>query len=177
LETLVDAAAILAKDPNLRPWRILIVGDGMSREIVERQIINYGLEDYILLEGLHPKSDMPKYYEIADVLYASLSSSPLFKIMIPLKIQAYMAVGKPVLASIAGEGAEVITASGCGLVSPPGNAVALAFQLKQLITMAPDSLAEMGQNGFRYFLENFEHERIMDRIEAELSQALSISIQ
>lgn len=172
LLTLVEAARTLSGETGLPDWRIILVGDGMSKPELEDHVQRYGLSDHVIFEGFKPPIQMPSYYDIADVLYASLAPSPLFEFMIPLKIQAYMASGKPILASIAGEGARVIEEAGCGLTARPGDKESLSNQIVRLTTMEPAKRRIMGANGLRFFIENYEHGKIMDRLEREIRRTV-----
>lgn len=62
---------------------------------------------------------MPSIFNRAGALLVSLEDDPIFALTIPSKIQAYLAAGKPVLASLNGEGARVVleAQAGFGLTS------------------------------------------------------------
>lgn len=54
----------------------------------------------------------------ADTLLVNLKDDPLFSITIPSKIQTYLAVGRPIIAGVRGNAAELIKESGAGVIVP-----------------------------------------------------------
>ena len=91
----------------------------------------------------------------SDVLLVHLKKDPLFDITIPSKTQAYMAVGKPLLMAVAGDAADVVLDSGCGLVAESESAESIAHAVKKLFQMDAADRAVMGMNGLTYYDENF----------------------
>ncbi|MNL15008.1 hypothetical protein D3C87_1359710 [compost metagenome] len=88
----------------------------------------------------------------------------------PAKIQTYLSAGRPILASIDGEGARVVEEAGAGLVSPAEDAEQLARNIEKLHGMSGDSRAFMGERGRAYFLEHFELEKQAARLVELLQQ-------
>jgi glycosyltransferase involved in cell wall biosynthesis len=111
---------------------------------------------------------MPAFYAAASALLVSLRDESIFAYTIPSKVQGYMAAGRPIVASLNGEGARVVVAAGAGLACPAGNAEALADAMQQLFRLSADERAEMGENARRYALEHFS----LDRLAAELADEL-----
>ena len=72
-----------------------------------------------------------------------------------------MSVGKPVLAMINGDGAEIVEEAGCGLAVPAGASEALADAICKMAKMSSSELEEMGRNGKKYCEENFTLEKNM----------------
>ena len=64
---------------------------------------------------------LPSWVAMADFLYLSLNDSKLFRQTVPAKLQGYMAMGKPILAILAGEGANIINEAKCGFIASPNN--------------------------------------------------------
>ena len=54
---------------------------------------------------------MPHFFSSADLLLVSLKKDPIFSLTIPNKVQSYMACGKPIIASLEGEGKRIIEES------------------------------------------------------------------
>ncbi len=161
-ETILDAAERLREEREIR-W--IILGDGHQRPWVEAEIARRGLADSVRLLGRHPMDKMPAYFALADALLVTLRKDPVFALTIPSKVQSYMACGRPIVASLDGEGARVIEAAGCGLTAPAGDAAALAQAVLALHRMPADERARMGERGRAFYLEHFERERLLDRLE------------
>ena len=64
-ETMIEAANIL-KRKGLTDIHWVIVGDGMSRKQVEKEVFKRNLSELFTFEGQKPVEEMPKYTNIAD---------------------------------------------------------------------------------------------------------------
>ena len=159
---LLNAVSIL-KEEEVKV-KIHIVGDGRYLEILKEQITQNDLSDYIKFWGRFPLADMPKFFAAADVLFVSLKDSPTFSMTIPGKVQSYMMAEKPVLASLSGDGADVILQSSCGLVSAPGDYQSLAKNIESMINLDATELGEMGGNGKSYADKYFNRSLLMSNL-------------
>lgn len=161
-ETILSAADKLKDYPDIR-W--VIFGEGRMQEWVRRQIRNMGLENTVYLLGSRPMERMPRYLALADALLVSLRKAPIFSLTIPSKIQSYLASGKPILASLDGEGARIVREAGAGTVSSAQDADALAEAALELYRSSSEERDQMGRQGRSYFEEHFEREKLLDRLE------------
>jgi len=160
-ETIVEAATILKEYTDVK-W--LILGDGLMRPWVEQEIVNRNLTEQFFLLGSRPMEEMPAFYSQADVLLASLKKDPLFAITVPAKIQSYLPSGKPIIASMDGEGADLVKNAGVGLSCDASNAEQLADCVLVLHRMSLQERNSMGERGKRYFKENFDREILLKRL-------------
>ena len=161
-ETILAAADKLKANSDIR-W--LIFGDGRMRGWARERIRSMGLEKTVCLLGSRPMEKMPRYFSLADALLVSLRKAPIFSLTIPSKIQSYLASGRPILASLDGEGARVIREAGAGTVAPAQDADALAEAALELYQSSSEEQEEMGRRGREYFEEHFEREKLLDRLE------------
>ena len=83
----------------------------------------------------------------ADVLLVHLKDDPLFRITIPSKTQAYLAVGRPVLMAVAGDAADLVVRSGGGIACPPENPAALAAAVRRLGRWTHRSAGQWAREG------------------------------
>jgi glycosyltransferase involved in cell wall biosynthesis len=97
----------------------------------------------------------------ASVLLVSLTNQAIFSLTIPSKIQAYLAVGRPIIASLNGEGARVINESKVGLSVPAENAGALAKAILKMYRMSDEQRSQLGKNGRAYFRRNFDGDKLI----------------
>ena len=160
----MEAARIL-KERGERDIHFVLVGDGRKRTWVEEYIAEHNLHDIVHWVGRHPLEAMGKFFASADVLYFALKDTVIFNLTCPAKLQAYMSVGKPVLAMINGEGADIVEEAGCGLAVPAGASEALADAICKMAKMNPSELEEMGKKGKAYCEENFAFEKNMNVLE------------
>jgi len=91
----------------------------------------------------------------ADALLVHLKPDPLFKITIPSKIQAYMAIGKPIINTINGDASDLITDSNAGINVDPDDLQDLVITCKKMSHMNNDELSEFTKNGRSYYQNNF----------------------
>ena len=115
---------------------------------------------------------MSQLYAQAAILLLHLRKDPLFAITIPSKTIAYLAVGKPILAAVEGDAAEVVTAAGAGIVCPPDNPSELAAKVRLLHSLTELQIESMGQIGGAAFLKNYTKNLLVDRFE-ELFSSIS----
>lgn len=161
LEVLVEAANRLRLNAGIV---FLVFGGGNQLGWLRDQIDELGLLNVKVL-GRYPLEDMPYIMANADCFIATLRDTETFSKTIPNRIQSYLAAGRPIAASISGEGASAIREARCGYVSKPTDGDALARSILKLSTIDREELENFGVNGKKYFLENFEHETVVDRIE------------
>jgi glycosyltransferase involved in cell wall biosynthesis len=116
-----------------------------------------------------PKASMPALLNVAYAGIVSLRPLDLFRNALPSKMFESMAVGQPLVAALWGEGADLVRAAGCGLVTEPGN----AHQLREAVeTLAadPDRAREMGRKGRDYVDEHYNRRKIAVRLHELLAQ-------
>lgn len=167
--TVLGAAERLRDRPDVH-W--LLVGAGRMRSWVEAQVAARGLEGTVHLLGAYPPERMPAFFAHADVLLASLARDPIFAATIPGKVQSYMACARPIIAALDGEGARVVEESGAGMACPSSDPAALADRVRAMADLPEAERARMGERGRAYFLEHFERERLLDRLNGWLEEVV-----
>lgn len=160
-ESLIKAASLTKEFPDIK-W--VFVGDGRKKQWVQEQIKLQGLERTVILPGLFPLEDMPSLYAQADILLISLKDKNIFSLTIPVKLQPYMASGKPIAGMLNGVGAELISKANCGFVCPAGDYVSLSRLVIMAYKMNQETLYELGQNGKNYHDKTFQKEAILDNL-------------
>ena len=91
--------------------------------------------------------------KMATVELVHVCKDPLFEITIPSKIQAYMAVGKPILMAVEGDAADLVIQSGGGVLAEPENAESLAAAAEMLAALAPSDLQTMGLKARSFYYD------------------------
>jgi glycosyltransferase involved in cell wall biosynthesis len=113
--------------------RLLLVGDGNTRQEMELFAEKLGLGNFVKFVGLVPHDEVPMYMSAADVgvvPYPRLDREIWFS---PLKLYEYMASGTPVVATSVGQITQVIDQKRNGLLVPPEDSNAMADALKLLL--------------------------------------------
>ena len=100
-------------------------------------------------------------------------SSPIMSQTVPSKVQAYLAAGKPIIASLDGEGARVVEESGAGVSCPAEDAAALAEAVLRLRAIPYAELQRMGEAGQIYYKRHFDQAVLATRLAQHFSQVLA----
>jgi colanic acid biosynthesis glycosyl transferase WcaI len=160
LDTVLDAARLCAdRNPAIQ---FVFVGGGIERARLELQ--SRGASNVLFLPA-RPASEMAPLLSMSQVLLVHLKDDPLFEITIPSKTQAYMAAGKPILMAVRGDAADMVSAAGAGVVSPPGNSTLLAEAALSLAGMDSGRLESMGAAGREYYFRELSFSRGVSRFE------------
>ncbi len=172
MPAVLDAAERLKANPSIR-W--VIVGDGRKSDWLQAEVVRRGLHAQVLLPGRFPVERMPSFYAHADALLVSLKRDPVFSMTIPGKVQSYLMAGIPLLGMLDGEGAAVIRDAQAGWTCEAGDAAGLAQAVLAFAAMPPAVRKRMGLNGRKYAQQQFGRTQLMDRLEALLAEAVTIS--
>jgi len=168
LEVLLGAAERLRETRDLY-W--VVLGEGRHAPWLRGEIHRRGLNNIHLL-GQRPSESMPTWFALADALLVTLKPNPVHELTIPSKVQAYMACGRPILASLSGPGAREVEAAGAGFISPPGDAEALAAATMRLYNLPLGERAAMGVRARAHYESNFGREMLIDRLEGALQNSI-----
>lgn len=169
LGTVLDAAELLLPHADVR---IVLVGSGsrsewLHQEVVRRQLCN------VQLAGRFPTEAMPGILAQASALLVSLARSPIMSQTVPSKMQAYLAAGKPIIASLDGEGARVLEASGAGVACPSEDAAALAEAVLRLRAIPLAELQRMGEAGQIYYKQHFDPAVLAEKLLQHFTKVLT----
>lgn len=160
---------ILSAADSLRQYRDIhwvILGDGRQLNWVKEEVARRGLSQTVHLLGHHPVESMPYWFAHADAMLVTLRKDPIFALTIPSKLQSYMACGRPILAALEGEGARIMEEAQAGIVVPADDSTALAEATLRLFRMRAEEREVMGENGRRYFLQEFSRDALIERLDA-----------
>lgn len=164
LKVIVDA---VSKIKGKYDFKVHFVGDGSKLEELKELIKERHLSEEFEFHGRVPRNDMRKYYEMADVLLLTLRGNNQVGNTLPGKLQTYMTVGRPIIASLNGSGAEVIQEANCGICVPAADSEELANAMVKFLNN-PNDFLPCGVNARKYFQDNFTFSIFMDSVLAEL---------
>lgn len=156
-------AALLTKEHKDIKW--IIVGDGRRLDWVKNFVKEHGLEEIVFTLGRFPAETMPWFFKQADVMLVTLNDDPLFRLYAPAKISSYMSAGKPIIAVLNGEGAEVIREAQCGWSLSAGDAEGFAKLAIELSRMDKAVLEEKGMNALEYYNGHYIKEDCLKRLD------------
>lgn len=166
-ENIINAARLL-KGCGIN---FIFVGDGRAKSKLEQLIQEYDLSAYVKCLGRFSPNQMPQIYSQASVLLLALKNKPIFSLTVPSRLQTYMASGKPIIAMINGEGADLIKAADCGWSIHSEDYNGLAKLIETVSKMPYNILAEKGLNGKKYAEKYFTLSNCIDHLESILSDS------
>lgn len=166
-DTYLEAASLLRDRSDLN-W--VIVGSGRDMERVQLEVSRLNLNDRFHFLGRHPEEDMPEFFSHADAMLVGLKDNDIFRLTVPYKVQCYMACGKPIIASLNGEGARIIEQAKVGYTSPAETPKALAANITKLIDAPESDLNEMKEAGRAYFVEYYHSDIVYRNLNVWLQQ-------
>jgi glycosyltransferase involved in cell wall biosynthesis len=148
LHVVLDAAKIL--QPRCPAVRFTIIGSGTELENLRARAEREVLANVQFLARV-PPAKIGAVMATADALLVHLRDDPLFRITIPSKTQTYMAMGKPLIAGVAGDTAALIETAGGGLCFQPEDGPGLAAAAEHFWRMDRPQRDELGQRAQAYY--------------------------
>lgn len=160
IEYLIRGFAIFSKrTPNTRKLRLMIAGGGSLRDSLQRLARDMNIEAQTTFLGFVPYEKVPEILGRFSVFVAP-SVSESFGVAV---VEA-SASGLPVVASRIGGLSEVVRDRVTGILIPPRDPMAIANSLDELLEN--ESLrSELGKNGRKFVLENYEWTENASRME------------
>jgi glycosyltransferase involved in cell wall biosynthesis len=161
IDMLIEAANLVKEISNIK-W--IFLGDGRKCVFLKNRVMELSLEKTVFFPGRFPLETMPLFMKMADILLVSLRDEKIFNLTVPSKVQYYMSQGKPILAMLNGDGADLITEAICGFCVPAGDYRKFAETIRMIYTDR-NMLQSMGLNGKKYYEKHFNKKDRIDQLE------------
>jgi colanic acid biosynthesis glycosyl transferase WcaI len=162
LDGVITAAEIVqAKQPRVN---FVFVGGGIEVEHLKGLARSKQLHNVIFISKV-PMDEVGAMLQQADVLLVHLKDDPLFGVTVPSKLQAYLAVGKPILMAVMGDSAAIVEESRCGLTALPEDPESIAQAAIHLSQLSLLELQQMGRSGKSYYAATMAMDVGVDRFE------------
>jgi glycosyltransferase involved in cell wall biosynthesis len=150
--------AVKYSEKKLSGIKFVIVGDGISRRQIEKDIQSHGLENTILLTGRVSDHELPYYYACADFFIL-----PTKQEWFGIVFAEAMASGLPIITTDVDACPEV--AGECGLYFKPGDHAALAEKIMEL--SGNDALIQNLSKCSLRRAENFDWDKVIKKYEEQ----------
>ncbi|MDR3602407.1 MAG: glycosyltransferase family 4 protein [Desulfosporosinus sp.] len=157
LESVLRAAELLKAKTDIR---FLFVGDGTEKPMLEALVKEKGLAKVSFVD-FQPVQEMPRYFSLSSASIVPLKKNKLFEGARPSKMFPALGSAVPVIYSGEGEAAELVLASGGGVVVEPENSQALAQAILEL--KDNPNRSAMGQQGRQFVKEHYTWSEIIQR--------------
>ncbi len=148
LDSVIAAAEIL--EGRNQSVQFVFIGEGVEKKNLQRMVEEKAIRNVKFMPH-KPVSEINVLLNKADVLLVHLSDNNLFKITIPSKIQAYMTAGKPIMAGVRGDAANLIEAANAGLPCKPEDPLDIAAVAEKFSHLDQRELLNMGINGREFY--------------------------
>lgn len=168
LDTVLDACKILAK--QLPDAVCLLIGDGSERARLQVRAQVEAIGNLRFLPPCSPQ-ELARVYTLATAGIVCLRDTPAMRGVRSAKLFPMLAAGLPVVHSGAGEGALLVQNHGLGLVTPAGDAQALADGLCRMVA-EPVWAKELGAKARQFVVTHYSWDALVATWLERLQQAL-----
>lgn len=161
LDTLIEAADRLKDHADIA---FVLVGAGKEKTALKGLVDAKGLENVFFVDPI-PKPEIQSMLNRFDACYIGLTKDPLFRFGVsPNKLFDYLYSGRPIIYGIdSGEYRPVLEAR-AGLQVPAQDAEVLAEAVMSLYKLPPAERAQMGENGRKAALEQYEYGQLAEKL-------------
>jgi glycosyltransferase involved in cell wall biosynthesis len=161
-----DVGALLAAFEVLHKadaeLRLLLVGDGETRNKLTQQVRKRGLQDAVIFTGKIPHEEVPRHLAAMDVAVVPYVSIESF-FFSPMKLFECLAAGRPTVATALGQIQEVIEHGKTGWLYPAGDTQKLCQGIETLL--GDEGLAgRIAEAGRHLALENYTWKLVAERV-------------
>lgn len=137
LDLLIRAWARARDKDTARSWAVKFLGTGALEKDLRELAANLGVSNSIAFSKPVSRQEAIRQMSGAAALCVSLRADKAFERTIPSKVFDCMAVGKPVLAGVAGEARTILESTGANLCYEPGNQQSLEGAFEELVQDYP----------------------------------------
>jgi glycosyltransferase involved in cell wall biosynthesis len=153
LKFLLEAVAHLEREVGKPVCQVLIVGEGPAEENLRALSAQLGIAPRVVFSGM--RRDIPQLLTLMDIFVL-----PSLYEGFGISILEAMAAGKPVVASRVGGIPEFVASGESGLLVQPGDSVALAAAIKQLLAQ-PEQAKVLGRRGQDHVRKHYSIESVV----------------
>ena len=127
---------LLKKYPEYKnKAKLFMIGDGVRMPIVKKHILEFGLQENVVLTGLIRQDQGAKFLNACDILINATVPNPDGSEFFgsPTKLFEYMAMGKAIICSDMAQMSEILEQGKTAYMVEPGNIDELATAMKELV--------------------------------------------
>ena len=162
LDLLLEACAIL-KERHGDVFKLLLVGDGDTMQLLRRTSRFLQLEDMVIFTGRVPHDEVQRYYSLIDIAPLPRKGLRVCELVSPLKPFEAMGAGKVLVTSSVRALEEIVQDGVTGLVFEKDNAADLAEKL-ELVLLDSALRKKIGANANKWVQENHSWNVISERV-------------
>ena len=144
---------------------VIILGDGRDKKRIQELIKEKNIESKFYFLGVFKPEEMAYFFACADALLITLKKADIFSYTIPGKLQSYLACGKPIIGALDGIGKKIILESGAGYCTKAEDIEGLKNNILKIFNLTQKNRKIFGENGIRYFNENLNKNKLIEKLE------------
>lgn len=168
LDVVLRAAERMQSEPALH---FLFVGEGAEKERLKKWAAELNLGNVTFI-GEQPREALRAYYRASDVSIVPLKRLPVFQKVLPSKLFELMGMGCPIICSVEGEAAELVTRADAGICIEPESSEALIDAIRRL-RADPALRRRMSLNGQRFAKTHYLRSALAEDYLNSLSSTLN----
>jgi glycosyltransferase involved in cell wall biosynthesis len=158
-------AAVAALKPRFPDIKVVLVGDGESRNAIEREIERHGVAREVVLHGWATNEEVRRLIAESRALLL-----PSYAEGLPIVIMETFGIGRPVISTTIAGIPELVD-SDCGWLVAPGDHEALVAAMGTALAASPETLHRMGLEGRRRVDELHDRRRLATRLRQLFGEA------
>jgi glycosyltransferase involved in cell wall biosynthesis len=162
LENVLSGFGLFLKNTGEKRAWLNLLGDGSQLDHLREYVDKNDIAN-VKFHGRIPSSDMPWFYDKADVLLIALENRPIYNLTIPAKFQSYLNAGKPIFGIIGGEVASLITNFNLGWVAAPENIPEIAGSFQEITSCSGEVLLAKTTNAGKLLDDQFNRNNIIQK--------------
>ena len=163
MDLIVKGFILASRENRIANWQLRLIGTGTKLEELNQIIADHDASELVNVHPPVPREDVFKEMQSADALYLSLQKSFVLEHTIPSKVFDYLAMCRPIVAALSGEGRKILESTGANLCLAPGDETGLQVVLERLNTEV-DSLQSSAKKNRALVLEKFTRETAVNNL-------------
>lgn len=157
---------LLKKSPEYKnKAKLFMMGDGVRMPIVKKHILEFGLQENVVLTGLIPQEQGAKFLSACDILINATVPNPDGSEFFgsPTKLFEYMAMGKAIICSDMAQMSKILEQGKTAYMVEPGNIDELATAMKELVDDS-ELRRRLGDNARDEVIQKYTWDKHVDKI-------------
>lgn len=160
LENVIMGFDQFIKDTSNEEIWLNLIGNGSHLDFLQKIVKDYNIGN-VKFWGRMKSTDMPYFYEKADVLIIALENQPIFNLTIPAKFQSYLSAKKPIFGVMEGNVADIIVKHNLGWVASPDSIADIAYLFQKIACSNSEILFEKTQNMEDLLKDHYNRESLI----------------
>lgn len=144
-------------------------GDGTDNEPLKNNLLD---NKNVIFHGRVSTQEIGKYMETADCLFLHLIKDPIYESIIPSKLQAYIEIGKPILAGIEGEARDLVKNNKLGVYFNSEDNIQFEKACLEIEKFSEQEINEIKQRSLNLYRDTFSRKAGVEKIDSFISKHL-----